>query len=110
VAAVAACVGMNIGMNLDTVIVKADRIENGQVETLRVETHTGEVRFVFSSPAQAVSPISLLGKRLVEMVIDLHGPRTVWHLKQLTKERDIFSCRLFLGFGELRVEGKLGAP
>jgi hypothetical protein len=77
VAAVAAHFGMRIGMDLDTVIVNADRVENGQVETLRVETHGGEVRFVF--PAKAISPISLLGKRLVEMVIDVYGPRTIWH-------------------------------
>lgn len=76
-AAVAAFFDMNMGMNLDTVIVKADHVENGQVETVRVETHGGEVRFVF--PPQPVAPISLLGKRLVEMVIDLHGPRTIWH-------------------------------
>jgi hypothetical protein len=70
---------MRIGTNLDTVVVKADRVENGKVETLRVETHAGEVRFVFPAPEQAVSPFSLLGKRLVEMVIGLYGPRTIWH-------------------------------
>ncbi|WP_407542925.1 hypothetical protein Q0M94_24945 (plasmid) [Deinococcus radiomollis] len=76
-AAGAARVGMQIGMNVDTVIVKAGHVENGQIETLCVETHAGEYLFVF--PRKTVDPISLLGKRLVEAVLDLFGDDLIWH-------------------------------
>ena len=46
---------------------------------IRVETHAGEYRFLFTPPEKAVAPISLLGKRLLEAVLELYGPDQLWH-------------------------------
>ena len=75
-AAVAARVCMTIE-DLNTVIVKAAYVSMNGTETLRVDTHSGEHRCMF--PKQKVDPVSLLGKRVVDAVVELFGPCATLH-------------------------------
>ena len=82
VAALAAWVSMRYGANLDSVIVKATQVrapEENLLEMVRVETHGGECRFIFVAQGRTVHPVSLLGRNLLEVVIDLYGPKELWH-------------------------------
>ena len=73
---------MKMGMDLDTVIVKSALLHpyvDEELEVIRIETHAGEVRFIFPTPKKSISPVSLLGKRMVEVVLDIYGENLIWH-------------------------------